>query len=159
MCRYVFAYDLERKDGEVAFRFPKFPDLITSLPEDEFARLTPEEVRTRARDAAMAALQAAVSLREDIPEGDSPDLDDADAFVFLGVRESMKLELSKVVRANCKTVAAFARKAGMSDTWARRMLDLDYPSKSSEVEKAIEIFGKRLTHDWKVENDSLQLAI
>lgn len=158
MCSYVFAYYLKREDGEVALRFPKFPDLISSLPEDAFDRLDARAVAERAYDAAIAALQAAVTLREDIPEGDDVGLVAADGFVYLGVRESMKLELSKVVHANCKTTADFARKAGKSDTWARRMLDLGYPSKASEVEKAIAIFGKRLTHNWRVENDDPAMA-
>ena len=158
MCSYVFAYHFEREEGEVALRFPKFPDLISSLPDDAFDRLDARAVAERAYDAATAALQAEVTLHEDISEGDDVDLVAADGFVYLGVRESMKLELAKVVRANCKTAADFARKAGKSDTWARRMLDLGYPSKASEIEKAIAIFGKRLTHDWQVENADPAMA-
>ena len=158
MCSYVFAYHFEREEGEVALRFPKFPDLISSLPDDAFDRLDARAVAERAYDAATAALQAEVTLHEDISEGDDVDLVAADGFVYLGVRESMKLELAKVVRANCKTAADFARKAGKSDTWARRMLDLGYPSKASEIEKAIAIFGKRLTHDWQVGNADPAMA-
>lgn len=150
MCIYVYGYDLVREGGEVFLRFPRFPEVISALGEEEFTRMTAEEVRAFAHDAVVTTLEGAIACREDVPGGDDPSVMAADGFVYLDVRESMKLELYKVYKANCASIAEFAQRLDKPETAARRLLDLRHPSKSSEIEKALAVFRKRLVHDWRL---------
>jgi hypothetical protein len=150
MCVYTFSYRLIREESEVFFRFPRFPEIISAIGEEEFDRMSPTERAVHARDAVLTTLVGAVQCREVIPPGEDPALVAADGFVHLDVREAMKLELYKVYLANCRNVAEFAQMLDKPETAARRLLDLHHPSKSGEIEKALAVFGKRLVHDWRL---------
>jgi hypothetical protein len=151
MCRYVYALHLDSEDGEIFFRFSGFPEIISAVERKTFDAMSDQEVLDYAHDAIITALQAIVATRDEIPKTDDPRLVVADKFVCLSVREAMKLELYKLYRANCKSVAEFARFLDKPETAVRRLLDLRHSSHSSELEKAINAFGKRLVHDWSLE--------
>ncbi len=154
MCRYIFAYDLEEEEGgEVFLKFSSFPEIISSVGKDDISSENMGDVEEHAHDAVIAALQAIIVMREDVPRCDDPNVIRADGFVRLSVGESMKLELAKIYRSNCKSVAELARILGKSETAARRLLDLRHRSTSREIENAIRAFGKRLVHDWSLEED------
>ncbi|HXZ02936.1 MAG TPA: hypothetical protein VEI03_23310 [Stellaceae bacterium] len=150
MSRYVYAFRLEHEGDDVFFRFPTLPEIISAVPKKAFDEMSSDVVARHAHDAVITALQAHIATREEIPAGDDPKLR-ADGFVILSVREGMKLELYKVFRVNCRTVAEFAREIGKPETAARRLLELHHQSRSHEIEKAVEAFGKRLTATWSVE--------
>jgi len=151
MCRYVYGFNLRPEDGEIFFRFPRFPEIISAVDLEAFRAIGEDEIENHAHDAIITALQAVVALREDVPAADDPALVHADGFVRLSVSESMKLELFKIYKTNCKSVAEFARLLGKSETATRRLLDLRHGSRPREIEKAVNVLGKRLVHDWSLE--------
>lgn len=150
MSRYAYAFRLEFKGDDVFFRFPALPEIISAVPTETFQKMGPDEIAAYTHDAVITALQACIATRDDVPPGDDPRLR-ADGFVTLSVREGMKLELFKVFKVNCRTVAEFAREIGKPETAARRLLELRHQSRSHEIEKAMEAFGQRLTPTWHVE--------
>jgi antitoxin HicB len=151
MFRYVYGFRCAREDGEVFFRFRRFPEIISAVGAGAFGKMNDETIEVHAHDAVIAALQSIIALHEEIPESDDPRRFAADGFVQLSVREAMKLELYRLYRANCKSVAEFARRLGKPETAARRLLDLRHHSRSAEIEAAVEAFGKQLVHDWGLE--------
>lgn len=155
MFRYVYGFRYVHEDGEVFFRFRRFPEIVSSVTAGTFRKMTETAIAAYAHDAVLAALQAIIALRGDVPTSDNGSRLPADGFVSLSVRESMKLELYRVYRENCKSVAEFARRLGKPETAARRLLDLRHHSRSAEIERAIEAFGKRLVHNWGLEQAGL----
>jgi hypothetical protein len=155
MTRYVYGYRISDVDGEVFFSFRKFPEIITSMPAQDFEVMDNEEVSGYLLNALTVALQSDIVLRKEIPEGDDPALAKADGFISLPVHQSMKLELYKVYINNCRSVADFARQLNKTETLARRLLDLRHRSFSTEIESAMRFFGKELVHDWRIEVASL----
>ncbi len=151
MCRYVYGFNLRPEDREIFFRFPGFPEIISAIDLDTFRAMGQDEIENHAHDAIITALQAVIAFREDVPAADDPALVHTDGFVHLSVSESMKLELFRIYKTNCKSVAAFARLLGNSETAARRLLDLRHGSRPTEIEKAVKALGKRLVHDWSLE--------
>ncbi len=152
MCRYVFSYKFEEENEECFLKFPAFPEIITSINKKDLHSKSAEEIEEYAHGAVIAALQAIITMRDNIPESNDPGLVRADGFVRLSVGESMKLELSKIYKENCKSVAEFSRVLGKPATAARRLLDLNHKSTPSEIENAVRVFGKRLAHDWHLED-------
>ncbi len=55
-----------------------------------------------------------------------------------------KLALYDAMRAEGMTGAKLARKLKVADTTVRRLLDLDHRSHIEEVERALEVLGRRL---------------
>ena len=151
MCRYIYAYRVEPEDGEVFVRVPRFPEIISSIDEDEFRSMDAAAVEAYAHDAVVTALQAMIAFREEIPPVDDTGIVQADGFVRLTVRESMKLALYALYKENCNSVSEFARQLGKPETAARRLLNLRHGSKPGEIEKAAALFGKRIVHDWALE--------
>lgn len=151
MCRYVYGFNLWPEDEEIFFRFLGFPEIISAVDLDTFQTMSQDEIENHAHDAIIMALQAVIALREDVPAADDPAVVHADGFVHLSVSESMKLELFRIYKTNCKSVAEFARFLGKPETAARRLLDLRHRSRPREIEKAVDVFGKRLVHDWSLE--------
>ena len=151
MCRYVYGFNLRPEDGESFFRFPRFPGIISAIDLDTFRAMREDEIENHAHDAIITALQAIITVREDVPAADDPAVVHADGFVHLSVSESMKMELFKIYKTNCKSVAEFARLLGKSETATHRLLDLRHGSRPREIEKAVDVLGKRLVHDRSLE--------
>jgi|SRR5208282_4409064 len=151
MCRYAYAFHYESDGDEVLFRFDRFPEIISAVSRAALKAMSEEEIESHAHDAVITALQGIILTRGDVPATDDPARRAADGFVHLTVRESMKLELFKLYNENCKSIVDFARQIDKPETAARRLLDITHGSRSSEIERAIEAFGKRLVHDWALE--------
>jgi hypothetical protein len=151
MSRYVYAFRLKSKGDEIFFQFPKLPDILSAIPKDTYSKMNASDIQNFALDAVIMALQTRIASKGEIPDGDAPNLIRADGFVNLSVQQSMKLELFKVYRENCRSVSEFARQIGKKETSVRRMLDLKHPSWAKEIETTMEILGKRLVHNWDIE--------
>jgi hypothetical protein len=151
MCRYVYGYHLDHRDGEIFYCFPKFPEIISALRKSDHAKKTASELDEFLSDAVVTALQARMSTKREIPACDNVTLKKADGFVILSVPQAMKLELYKLYKENCRSIADFSRQIGKQETAARRLLDLRHQSWASEIELAFETFGKRLVHSWDIE--------
>ena len=151
MCRYLYAFRLDKQDGEVFFIFPKFPEIITAISEEEYDKMDAPDIIKYAHDAVVTALQTKLITRDEIPEGDDTRTR-ADGYVNLTVPQAMKLELFKLYLVNnCPSVADFARQIGKKETAARRLFDLRHQSWPSEIEAAFEVFGKSLVHSWNAD--------
>lgn len=151
MTRYIYAFNIEEIEGEIFFRIPRFPEIISNMTIDDFKKTSGSSVRKHISDALVTALQARIAERLAIPEGDNPNLLKADGFCVLSVRQAVKIVFYLVYRENCKSVSELARRLGKHETAVRRMLDLRHPSVTSEIEKALDLFGKRLVHNWSIE--------
>lgn len=152
MCRYAYAYNLVEEDGEVFFEFrnPDLSFIVTSVAPDSPEATNPERA-AYAHNALITGLQGLISLREDIPAVDDPNLLQSDGFVELNVVESAKLKLYELTRANKCSISELARKLKKSRPIAQRLLDLFHPSKIDEIEKAVATFDMKLVHDWSIE--------
>ncbi len=151
MCRYVYAFHREVRGEKVFFKFPKLPAIVWYASIDQVAAMTEDQLRFQMAILVVAALQELIAARDDIPAGDNEKLVKADGFVSLSVQQAMKLELFKVYKENCKSVAAFARLINKEETSARRLLNLRHPSVVTEIETSMEALGKRIVHSWNVE--------
>ncbi|WP_298240283.1 hypothetical protein [uncultured Bradyrhizobium sp.] len=152
MNQYVYSFRTEASRGETFFRFTKFPEIISAIPTSEFRKLSQDEKDAHAADAVITALQARISGRRDIPNGDRPGAIQRGGQVALSVRQAMKLELYKTyLSSEADSVADLARKLGKAETLVRRLLDLRHPSSSQEIEDVIGALGKRLVHGWAVQ--------
>jgi hypothetical protein len=151
MHRYVYAYRLEVREDEVFVKFCKLPDIISAIPKNCFDIMSANDIEKSALDAVLTCLQTYVSTRKEIPSGDNPNLIKADGFVNLSVQQAMKLELFRLYNENCSSILDFARKLDKKETSARRLLDLRHHSWATEIEAAIEAFGKQLVHKWDIE--------
>ncbi len=149
MNQYVYAFNRERRDEELFFVFPRFPEIVSAVPLEVFKTWDAEMIQSHAEDAVLTALQSVVLARDDIPEPDDYRYFKADGFVHLSTTQSMKLELARVFASSCKSVAEFARRINKHDTAARRLLNLRHPSANGEIDEAFAAFGKRLYSQWE----------
>lgn len=154
MDRYVYAYHREVGVGKIFFRFPKLLDITSFIPKAADKTMTENDLHYHVTDAVVTALQGYIAGRMEIPSGDDPGLVRADGFVVLSVQQAMKLELYKVYRENCRSIPDLAKQIGKHETAVRRLLNLRHPSLATEIEGAIEFFGKRLIHCWDTETIS-----
>ena len=152
--RYVYAYFVEADGRNVHIYFPKFPEIISevALRTKHFDKSAiSDDVQKHACEALIAGLQGRIATRLDIPEPDDLTIKAADGFVILTVQQSMKLELFKLYRENCRSVVELARRINKQETAARRLLNLRHPSHPLEVEAAFEVLGKQIVHFWGTE--------
>lgn len=155
MTQYVYAFHIVPEGDEVGFRFPKIERIVSYLPTADVQSMSSEELGAFVSGAVREALQLSISLLEEIPVPDDPSVVKADGFVYLSPQEAMKLELYRLYKENCSSVADFARQVARQETAARRLLDLRHRSWPQEVEAAIGRFGKRLAHSWATEDGPL----
>ena len=151
MHQYVYAFLLERRDDEVFFVFPRFPEIVSAVPAEVFDVWDGDMKLSHAEDAVITALQSIVLTRDVIPEPDDRRDRKAAGFVWLSTLQAMKLELARVFADTSCSVADFARKIDKHDTAARRLLNLRHRSATDEIEEALAVFGRRLDSQWDTE--------
>ena len=158
MCTYVYGYNIVREYDEVFFKFPAFPEIVTSRTEEEYAAMDEAEREGFAHDAIVAALQSHIYYREEIPGSLQKGEDGFDGCVALRITEGMKLQLYQAFLENCSTVAELAEKIGKQQTAASRLLDLRHNSRNHEIEEAMDKFDQRLVPDWRSVPNTASLA-
>ncbi len=158
MNHYAYAFRCEQRDNETFFKFLKFPEIISSLSTTKFRSFAPEERIGYATDAVLTALQLNIASKADIPGGDRLSFLKAGQYVALSVTQAMKLELYRVyLGSGCRSVSEFARSnIGKSETLVRRLLDLRHSSQPKEIEEVLCVVGKRLVHNWDLEDLPIQ---
>jgi hypothetical protein len=158
MNRYAYVFRCESRSDETFFKFPKFPEIVSSLSTSVFRKLSSDKRIEYATDAVLAALQLKIASRIDVPSGDRPSLLKAGLHVALSVPEAMKLELFRVyLSSGCRSISEFARTLEKGETLVRRLLDLRHPSQPKEIEEALCLMGKRLVHSWDLEDKTTQI--
>lgn len=149
MARYAYSYHVTVEDGEAVFGFPKFPEIISSVPADQLAG-DAAATEAHAYDAVVTALQAIIASGDEIPEPDNV-LMAASGFIFLSPLLAMKLQLYRVYLAQgFASVADFARRIGKQDTTTRRLLNLRHRSVPDEIEEVLAGLDIVIEHEWDV---------
>jgi antitoxin HicB len=122
-------------DGSLLVSFPDVPEALTE-------GRTRTEALEEAADALVAALGGYVREGRDVPcpSAAGPD----QPTVVLPSLMAAKLALYRTVRRAGLTPQTLARRLGMAEQAARRLLDLDSRSRIETIEEALAVLGKRL---------------
>lgn len=126
--------DYEERRGFVV-TFPDVPEAITGAD-------TEEESVFLAEDALVAALSAYVQFGKDIPGPSSPI--DGQRLVAVPPVPAAKLALYTAMREQGLSESELGARIGLGDRAVRNLLDPDYDSHMSQVEKALKLVGRSL---------------
>ena len=134
--RYAYPCVLTPEEGGGFFvRFPDVPGALT-CGEDR------EEALVMAEDALAVALAGYVQQQRDIPRP-SP-VKKGQEIVTLPPLVAAKLALYTAMRQQGVTKVALAARLGLSESVVRRLVNPDYRSHISQVEKALRAVGRKL---------------
>ena len=107
--------------------------------------ITDADTRNQAIEAAEGALQAAIEFRiqagEDIPVATEPKR--GEVMVAVPISTAMKAALYLAMREQGINKSELARRLGVDEKEARRMLDPKHSTKVPALEHALHILGKR----------------
>ncbi len=107
--------------------------------------ITDADTREEALEAAEGALQAAIEFRiyenEDIPAATNPKR--GETIVAVPISTAMKAALYLAMREQGINKSELARRLGVDEKEARRMLDPKHSTKVPALEHALHILGKR----------------
>lgn len=126
--------DYEEGRGFVV-TFPDVPEAITGAD-------TEEESVFLAEDALVAALSAYVQFGKEIPAPSSPI--DGQRLVAVPPVPAAKLALYTAMREQGLSETELGARIRLGDRAVRNLLDPDYDSHMSQVEKALKIVGRSL---------------
>jgi len=155
MHTYVYPFTIDSIDEEIFFRFQHFPEIISAMNKDDFKQKTSKEIYNFATESVLTALQARIHTKQSIPVVIPTEISiKADGYASLNVLQSMKLELYILYRDNCKNVSDFCKIIGLTETAARRLLDLQHKSIPAAIEAAISAFGSIIVPTWTVQSDA-----
>ena len=134
--RYLYPCILTPED-EGGF-FVSFPDIRGALTcgDDEYDALN------MAEDALVAALSAYVQFGKDIPAPSSPI--DGQRLIAVPPVPAAKLALYTAMREQGLSETELGACIGLGDCAVRNLLDPDYDSHMSQVEKALKLVGQSL---------------
>jgi len=131
---YVYPYEAEKDGGTVVVSFPDIPGALTQVdPGEDFNAVV--------RDCLVAALGGYAELRQRPPR---PSAARGRSTVALDVLLSAKLALLTAMVEAGVTNVELARKLGVSEKVARRLRDLDHPSRIDRLEAALACLGQQL---------------
>ena len=136
--RYVYPCNLtpDYEEGRgFVVTFPDVPEAITGAD-------TEEESIFLAEDALVAALSAYVQFGKDIPVPSSPI--DGQRLVAVPPVPAAKLALYTAMREQGLSETELGARIGLDDRAVRNLLDPDYGSHMSQVEKALKLVGLSL---------------
>ena len=136
--RYVYPCNLtpDYEEGRgFVVTFPDVPEAITGAD-------TEEESIFLAEDALVAALSAYVQFGKDIPVPSSPI--DGQRLVAVPPVPAAKLALYTAMREQGLSETELGARIGLDDRAVRNLLDPDYGSHMSQVEKALKLVGRSL---------------
>jgi len=131
---YVYPYEAEKDGGTVVVSFPDIPGALTQVdPGEDFNAVV--------RDCLVAALGGYAELRQRPPR---PSAARGRSTVALDVLLSAKLALLTAMVEAGVTNVELARKLRVSEKVARRLRDLDHPSRIDRLEAALACLGQQL---------------
>ena len=130
--RYAYPVVLTSdSDGRVLASFPDVPEALTDGANQN-------EALAEATDALNAALAAYVQHDRPIPV---PSAARGHKLVPLSAPVAAKLALYQAMRKQSISKVELARRLGVTETIARRLVDPDHASKIERVEAALEALG------------------
>ena len=131
---YVYPYEAEKDGDTLVVSFPDIPGALTQVdPGEDFNAVV--------RDCLVAALGGYAELRQRPPR---PSAARGRSTVALDVLLSAKLALLTAMVEAGVTNVELARKLGVSEKVARRLRDLDHPSRIDRLEAALACLGQQL---------------
>lgn len=134
--RYAYAVELvPEPDGGYVVHCPDVPEALTQGE-------TREEALAEAADALAAALAGYVAARQPVPEPNR--VPDGSEVVALPALTAAKLALYTAMREQGISNVALARRLGVTEAAARRLVDPDHSSRIEGVERALAALGRRL---------------
>jgi len=133
---YAYPVNLEpdEDDGGFVVTFPDLPEVHTQGADRE-------DALEQSEDALVVALGLYVDAGAPLPK---PSPTEGRPLVAVPARVAAKLALYDEVRAAGLTKIGLARRLGIPDTEARRLLDLDHPTKMDRLERVLRSFGVEL---------------
>ncbi|MBI3393440.1 MAG: type II toxin-antitoxin system HicB family antitoxin [Nitrospirae bacterium] len=135
MRKFVYAARLvqDRKDGGYVVTFRDIPEAVTQGD-------TVEAALEEASGALQAAIEARIMDGMDIP---SPSVSKrGERLVPVPVQTALKAALYLEMRSAGISRVGLARRLGMDEKEARRMLDPRHPSKADRLERALAVLGR-----------------
>jgi antitoxin HicB len=131
---YVYPYEVEKDRDTFVVAFPDIPGALTQVdPGDDFDAVV--------RDCLVAALGGYAELRQRPPRPSAPR---SRPTIALDVLLSAKLALVTAMIEAGVTNVELARKLRVSEKVARRLRDLDHPSRIDRLEAALACLGQQL---------------
>ncbi len=123
----------DKKDGGYTVTFRDLPEAITQGD-------TLEEALEQAAGALQAALEGRIMDDLDIPAPSKPKR--GERLVAVPVQTALKTALYLALRERGMTRVELARRLGIDEKEARRMLDPYHPTKAERLERALAVLGK-----------------
>lgn len=135
MRTYVYPARLtpDKKDGGYVVTFRDIPEAITQ--GDAIA-----EALSEAAGALQAAIEARVMDGMDISSPSKPKR--GERLVAVPIQTALKAALYLEMRLTGMSRVEFARRLGLHEKEARRMLDPHHPSKADRLERALAVLGR-----------------
>lgn len=133
--RYAYPAELTRdEDGRVVITFPDVPEALTDGADED-------EALAEAPDALAAALADYVHSNRPLPR---PSPAKGRALIPLSALVAAKLALYQAMGRQQVTKVELARRLGVTEAVARRLVDPDHASKMERVEAALAALGVEL---------------
>lgn len=126
---------ISEEEGTFIVRSRDLPELLT-FGDDEASALA------NAEDALHVVLLSYAEKNLDIPQPSQPTADER--IVFVAANVATKLAVIEAFRHSNISKSEFARRMGVAEGEARRILDPDYGSKLDKLELAARALGRRL---------------
>jgi antitoxin HicB len=123
----------DKKDGGYTVTFRDLPEAITQGD-------TVEECLEEATGALQAAFEGRIMDDLDIPAPPKPKR--GERLVAVPVQTALKAALYLTMRERGITRVELARRLGIDEKEARRMLDPYHPTKAERLERALAVLGK-----------------
>jgi antitoxin HicB len=132
--QFAYPYEVEKDGDTLVVSFPDVPGALTQVDRDE-------DFNNVARDCLVAALGGYAELRQGPPR---PSAARGRSVVALDILLSAKLALLTAMIEAGVTNVELARKLSVSEKVARRLRDLDHPSRIDRLEAALACLGQQL---------------
>ncbi len=123
----------DKKDGGYTVTFRDLPEAITQAD-------TVEECLEEGTGALQAAFEGRIMDDLDIPAPSKPKR--GERLVAVPVQTALKAALYLTMRERGITRVELARRLGIDEKEARRMLDPYHPTKAERLERALAVLGK-----------------
>lgn len=133
-----YAYPALVETDEAGFVLVTFPDVPEAGADGESL----DEALAEAADALGAALAGYVHADRDLPEPSAPER--GQYMVPVRPHVAAALALRAAMRAQGITNVELARRLGVDERVARRLVNPDYPSKLEKMAAALEAVGRDL---------------
>ncbi len=136
----TFIYPAKIKKGNDGFFLVTFPDIPFAATDGKNMK----EALTEAEDCLEEAIAACINNNLSLPIPKSSSIEKGLYPISLSAQMSAKAALYIALKETNTSKSEFARKFGITEKEARRMLYPKHPTKIPRIEKALSMLGKKL---------------